>query len=321
MTALHMIKYSLFHIYYLCERNESMVKFDMHCHTAEGSLDASISVFEYAKKLSALGYRGLLTTDHNSYEGHHKWLEATGKYPPRKIFHPLLNHKQKGLRKRCSGCLQMPCSHHSLPKNFVVLKGIEYDTIDAGHILVIMPHNIHLGILELRGLPVEWLIHIVHRHGGVLGPAHPYGEKVLSFATTVPKIRQKRLLKKFDFIETFNACESEERNEKARYLALRYGKPGIGGSDAHRIDCLGYGYTNLPDSIRDEDDFIRFIRNSNRILSGGKRYNRTTKDKIGKWNHLLILLFLFYNKATSFLRFFRRKKEFEQLKNKPAPKK
>ena len=31
-----------------------------------------------------------------------------------------------------------------------MLKGIEYDTIDAGHILVIMPENVKLKILELR---------------------------------------------------------------------------------------------------------------------------------------------------------------------------
>ena len=46
-------------------------------------------------------------------------------------------------------------------KDFVVLKGIEYDTIDAGHILVIMPENVKLLILECRGLPVKMLQDIV----------------------------------------------------------------------------------------------------------------------------------------------------------------
>ena len=66
-------------------------------------------------------------------------------------------------------------------KNFTVLKGIEYDTIDAGHILIIMPEYIKLPILELRGLPVAALIKIVHFFGGILGPAHPCGEKFLCF--------------------------------------------------------------------------------------------------------------------------------------------
>ena len=48
-------------------------------------------------------------------------------------------------------------------EDFLVLKGIEYDTIDAGHVLVIMPETIKLRILELRGLPVQLLIDIVHQ--------------------------------------------------------------------------------------------------------------------------------------------------------------
>lgn len=35
----------------------------------------------------------------------------------------------------------------------MVLKGVEYDTCDCGHILVIMPFGVKLKILELRGLP------------------------------------------------------------------------------------------------------------------------------------------------------------------------
>ena len=61
---------------------------------------------------------------------------------------------------------------------FVVLKGVEYDTCDCGHILVIMPFGVKLKILELRGLPGSILVKIVHAYGGILGPAHPYGEKI-----------------------------------------------------------------------------------------------------------------------------------------------
>ena len=61
-------------------------------------------------------------------------------------------------------------------QDFLVLKGIEYDTLDAGHILVIMPETIKLRLLELRGIPVQMLIPIVHNYGGILGPAHPCGD-------------------------------------------------------------------------------------------------------------------------------------------------
>ena len=82
-----------------------------------------------------------------------------------------------------------------------MLKGIEYDTIDAGHILVIMPETIKLKILELRGLPVQILIDIVHKNGGILGPAHPCGEKYLSFTNTLKKRNQMAVMNQFDFLE------------------------------------------------------------------------------------------------------------------------
>ncbi len=52
--------------------------------------------------------------------------------------------------------------------DFVVLKGIEYDTRDAGHILVIMPEGVKIRLLEMRGMPLALLIDLVHRNGGVL---------------------------------------------------------------------------------------------------------------------------------------------------------
>ena len=66
--------------------------------------------------------------------------------------------------------------------------------------------------------------------------------------------RLKSLMEQFDFVEVFNACESEEVNEKARKLARKYHKPGFGGSDAHRLECIGMAYTKLPDNIRCESD-------------------------------------------------------------------
>ena len=67
-------------------------------------------------------------------------------------------------------------------------------------------------LLELRGLPVAVLIDFVHKHGGILGPAHPCGGKYLSFTNTKRYYKSPELFKRFDFIEVFNACESAESN-------------------------------------------------------------------------------------------------------------
>ena len=66
---------------------------------------------------------------------------------------------------------------------------------------MIMPETIKLKILELRGLPVQILIDIVHKNGGILGPAHPCGEKYLSFTNTLKKRNQMAVMNQFDFLE------------------------------------------------------------------------------------------------------------------------
>ena len=47
-----------------------------------------------------------------------------------------------------------------------------------------MPEGVKMRLLEMRGMPVTMLIDFVHRHGGILGPAHPCGEKYMSFTNT-----------------------------------------------------------------------------------------------------------------------------------------
>ena len=85
------------------------MKIDMHCHVKEGSIDSKVGVEEYITILKKHGFQGMVITDHDTYNGYRYWKE---------------NIKGK---------------KHT---DFVVLKGIEYDTRDAGHILVIMPEGV-----------------------------------------------------------------------------------------------------------------------------------------------------------------------------------
>ncbi len=244
------------------------MKIDMHCHTKEGSLDGKIPIAQYIDLLKEYGIHGMLVSDHNSYNGYRYWN----------------SHKEE------------------MPSDFVVLKGIEYDTIDAGHILVILPTGVKVPLLELRGLPVSLLIDIVHRHGGILGPAHPCGEKFLSLTNNRKFRKQKSVLERFDFVETFNSCEPESSNEGARLLAEAYGKPGFGGSDSHRPNCVGTAYTCFDEEIRTETDLINYILSGSPTSTGGYYYHGTTREKIGKMNQLLVFSFWFYNKGSGLLR-------------------
>ncbi len=256
------------------------MKLDMHCHTHEGSVDSKIGVEEYIKTLIEKGYDGMVITDHDTYNGYRYWKEHI-----------------KGKKY----------------KDFVVLKGIEYDTNNAGHMLVIMPENVKLRILEMRGMPLPMLLFVVHAFGGIVGPAHPYGEKYLSFANTRFCKNNPGIAEKFDFFETFNSCEPAERNIQARQLANTYGKPGFGGSDSHKLDCIGTAYTRLPGHITKESELIEMVRACEPIRCGGSIYKGTTKEKIGKANDVLLYSFWVYNKVLGLSQTFKRRGQSKYL--------
>lgn len=254
------------------------MKLDMHCHTKEGSPDCKLELLENIAILKHKGYHGMLITDHDSYKAYRYYKKLPDK-----------------------------------PENFVVLKGIEYDTIDAGHMLIIMPTDVKLPILELRGLPVLLLIEIVHHYGGIIGPAHPCGEKFLSIRNTLHGKLSQTIYRKFDFIEGYNACEDADSNMRAMNLANKYQLPCIGGSDSHKADCVGLGYTVLQEQISTETELINYILAGKSTVIGGRHYEHTTKDKLGKINNVLVYSFWFYNKLSALLR--RKARNLELMEN------
>lgn len=265
------------------------MKVDMHCHTKEGSMDGKVSIADYIRSLKAQGFGGMVVTDHNSYKGYQYW-------------HDHLKDTEEF-------------------KDFLVFKGIEYDTIDCGHMLVIMPPDVNCKILELRGLPVRLLLRIVHRYGGIVGPAHPFGVRYLSIIKTqlrkgIRKAQLDALMNEFDFVEVFNACESLEDNKRALKLAKHFNKPGVGGSDAHRLDCIGTAFTRLPDDIEDEADLISYMKEVTSLRCGGRLYNGTTKEKIGVVNEVLVQGFFFYNKFLAWFKGFQRHTELKRIGHK-----
>ncbi len=249
------------------------MKLDMHCHTKEGSLDGKIPISEYIQILKSKGFQGMLVTDHDSYNGYREYRDH------------LKNETD----------------------DFVVLKGIEYDTIDAGHILVILPEHVKLLLMECRGLPVSVLQDVVHRHGGILGPAHPCGERHLSITRTHAYKRNPDIMKHFDFLEAFNSCESRESNMEARQLAFRYNLPMFGGSDSHHPDCVGTAYTELKDEIASESELVTYIKEKGATKFGGEYYEGTVKGKLGILNHVLVESFWVYNRFASMYRHHKRK--------------
>ena len=110
------------------------------------------------------------------------------------------------------------------------------------------------------------------------------------------------LLKSFDFIEAFNACEDGASNAAAGALAKLYGKPVFGGSDSHRADAAGMGYTMISDDIHTESDLISYILAGRPTEAGGQFYKHTARSKIGRIHYVFTYLFWAYNKSIAVVR-------------------
>ncbi|MEE0741738.1 MAG: PHP domain-containing protein [Emergencia sp.] len=223
------------------------MKFDMHCHTKAGSIDSRIPIEKYIALLKENGFDGMLVTDHDSYKGFRYWQE----------------------------------NRDQMPDDFVVLRGVEYDTKDAGHFIVIMPDHIELRVLQIRGMSVSLLEKIVHHFGGVLGPAHPFGARSSSAMFFNKMKKNPKMLRKFDFLEGFNTCETVQANSVARQLADKYNLPCIGGSDSHKEEYVGTGYTIFDRPITTTCDLIQCIKDDGIAAFGGteRKYLRKHKKR------------------------------------------
>lgn len=149
-----------------------------------------------------------------------------------------------------------PVEKMEVPDDFYVFRGLEIST-DRGHLLVyglkddswnIWSRNNYLDLLEV--------LRIVHDHGGVCIPAHPFrgwdslGEEVLG-------------VDGFDAIETHNGLNMERDNQKAVQAAKVKKLPSIGGSDCHTKHQVGRAITVFKNRVRTMDALVEEIKRGN----------------------------------------------------------
>ena len=105
-----------------------------------------------------------------------------------------------------------------------------------------------------------------------------------------------RLMRKFDFIETFNTCESPESNRRAAILAEDCGVPTFAGSDSHVSEYIGMACTEIDADIRCNNDLIAAVKSGTKITAGGTERGESKKAK--KKEHWIgILSFKLYNRG------------------------
>ena len=141
----------------------------------------------------------------------------------------------------------------------LVIPGIEVTT-KQGHLLV-------LGVTEIipAGLDVEVTVAIARRMGALLILPHPYHVWRHGVAR-----RRKAGMIVVDAVESFNSRYIVgSANRKAERIALKLGKPCVGGSDAHNARFVGFGRTYV-DAEKNVPAILDAIRAGN-VTCGGKK--------------------------------------------------
>jgi predicted metal-dependent phosphoesterase TrpH len=117
---------------------------------------------------------------------------------------------------------------------FLIIPGVEVTTSD-GHLLCI-----GATLPFLKGTPASDVCRIIHEHGGLAIPPHPYDLFRAGIREPVLKTLE------IDALEVFNAATTLKRyNRMAFEYASMRKLPMTSGSDAHHEAAVGTAYTIL----------------------------------------------------------------------------
>jgi hypothetical protein len=177
--------------------------------------------------------------------------------------------------------------HNSLESFFAASQlvddlGIELTIVPGAEISTSEGHLITLGITRLAppGFSAFETIEHVHDNGGIAIAPHPFA----LFRRGIRNLRGKQL----DAIEVFNSRNSFGlSNYLATRSAAKLNLGVTGGSDAHKLETIGRGYTELLNETRvGIAQILNAIVNRRsrakgkvRIWSGNSFFNERTSDQ------------------------------------------
>ena len=199
----------------------TMYKYELHCHTGDVSVCARITPEELVRRYDALGYSGLVLTNHYSpmtFFGHHLLN------PQKAVEHYLSAYRR--LQKFCGSSftvlLGVELRHWGTVNDYLIY-GVEEDWLAAQKDLLLLGE--------------KKMSERVHSQGYLVYQAHPYRPFI---EVCNPEY--------IDGIEVFNGHTSLENNIKALEWSELIDKPMISGSDTHFINdniCGGIA-TEIP---------------------------------------------------------------------------
>lgn len=195
---------------------------DIHTHTYPTSVDSFISADELIEEAKRIGLDGICITDHDGFWDH---------------------REVEDLSKR---------------HDFLVLPGCEVTT-EEGHVLVYGLRRYIFG-MHRAGFVRDRL----ERENGAMIVAHPYRRTYRKDADVDPDAYEEMLerasrngvFNMVNAVELMNGRGSAEENAFSHDLANRFGLPGTGASDAHKLEDIGTFATQFERRITGLDDLI-----------------------------------------------------------------
>ncbi len=199
---------------------------DIHTHTYPTSVDSFIEADELIVEAKRIGLDGVCITDHDGFWDH---------------------SEVESLSKR---------------HDFLVLPGCEVTT-EEGHLLVYGLKRYIFGMHR-----ADFVKDKLDRERGAMVVAHPYRRVYRkgahtsedAYAEMMERAARNRVFGMVDAVEVMNGRGLPEENAFSGDMARRFGLPGTGASDAHKLDDLGSFATEFERNVTSLDDLIAELR-------------------------------------------------------------
>ena len=218
-----------------------MFKYDTHVHTAETSDCASAPGAEQVRRYKALGYDGIIITDH--------FINGNCRPAIREC-----QDRRERAELFCKGYEAAKAEGDRI--GFKVWFGWEYSYQGADLLTYGLDKQWLLDNPDVCDISVYEYCDRVHRDGGYIVHAHPFRE--------ADYLREIKLLPMWtDVAEIFNCGNRDEAmNERAKWYAAQYGLPVTAGSDNHHLSAAKLSGIITQRPLETVFDYIEAVKNS-----------------------------------------------------------
>lgn len=212
-------------------------KYDTHVHTSEVSGCARTTGVEMAEAYKAKGYDGIIITDH--------FFNGNSAVPRDLPWEERIELFCKGYENSKKRGDEIGLS---------VFFGWEYTYWGSDFLTYGLDKQWLTEHPEIMDIHIWEYADLVHASGGFIVHAHPF--RLYDYIKMLALIPNK-----VDAIETINASNRQEENERAKWYAESYGLPVTAGSDSHNANNLLGGGIITDTEIKTISDYADILKN------------------------------------------------------------